>query len=234
MKPQGEFEARKDVEARHRRARHETPLAHRAHSKVALMYPSLAGDSLLRTLQVCSEVRVAPFTDCVVGTDWDVIIVDVAPGNLALVEYALREWDNLGTPEVVVAPSRPCASIESALAHFGIHYIMPLDVACSWIPQTIHSLAALARARRSEKTARSALAETPPPLRRNSPEIHPLFTAESSFREAYLRLLVARSATVREAAAAAGVPYRSFQRMLTTYGIHRATGPGHGNQGGDA
>jgi hypothetical protein len=50
----------------------------------------------------------------------------------------------------------------------------------------------------------------------------PLFLAEGSFREAYLRLLVARNATLREAAAAAGVPYRSFQRMLNTYGIRRS------------
>jgi hypothetical protein len=92
------------------------------------------------------------------------------------------------------------------------------------MPRAIHPLADLARARRAEKKALDALAEVPQPAACTASGLHPLFSAESSFREAYLRMLVARYPTLREAATAAGVPYRSFQRMLTTYGIRRADG----------
>jgi len=194
--------------------------------KVALLYAGTAEVMMLRRrLEACPGLQVDVFADHVAGAEWDVIAVDATSTNLASVEFALREWEALGTPEIVVAPTKPCASIVAALAHFGVRHIMTIESACAWMPHAIHALADLARARRAEKKALDALAEVPPPEPWGASDLHPLFSAETAFRESYLRMLVARNSTLREAATAAGVPYRSFQRMLTTYGIRRGDCP---------
>jgi hypothetical protein len=202
-------------------------LSHRrTHIKVALLYAVTADVlALRRRLEACPGLQVTVFADRVVGTEWDVLAVDATSTNLAAVEFALREWEAMGTPEIVVAPTKPCASIAAALAHFGVRNIMTLESACAWMPHAVRALADLARARRAERRALDALAKVPPPVPCSASSLHPLFGAESSFRETYLRMLVARNSTLREAAAAAGIPYRSLLRMLTTYGIRREDCP---------
>jgi hypothetical protein len=101
-----------------------------------------------------------------------------------------------------------------ALESRGFPYLVARSSLVDWLPGAFAELCALARARRATV---DALARRPAPpgltLKNRRPAVS-LHLAETRFRENYLRLLLAENGSRREAAAQAGVPYRSFCEML--------------------
>jgi hypothetical protein len=126
----------------------------------------------------------------------------------------------LGLSEVVFVIDEAWSPERFALEDRGFQYIVTRSDLIAWLPEALSGLSGIARARRF---SRAALANrpTPPPLASPAqrPKTITLHSAETRFRESYLRLLLAEQGSRRRAADHAGVPYRSFCEMLRKLGI---------------
>jgi hypothetical protein len=155
---------------------------------------------------------------------WPCAPVDVAvvaPEQLDSFATPLFGDDPLvGFPEVVFVIGHVASAQRFALERRGYPYVVLEAELGPWLAASLDQLCTIARTRRQ---AMEALARRPsaPPLPHLGGRGHAfrLHAAEASFRETYLRLLLAEHGSRRKAAAAAGLPYRSFCDMVRRAGI---------------
>lgn len=158
----------------------------------------------------------------------------LAPVDVAVIDANLLgiNWSPLlndprcGYPELVFAVRHPLSPEGIALASRGYRYVIGQDDLHRWLPLRLARLATVAHARRVVIAASLDNSETPKDSepsyglqllgRRPAMTLH---AAESRFREIYMRSLLAEYGSRRAAAAAAGVPYRSFCEMLRKVGL---------------
>jgi hypothetical protein len=99
-----------------------------------------------------------------------------------------------------------------AARSLGIKRLIPFVCVGDWLAAALPQLARMARARREHASAENDL----PPLPQRAPceTAWPLPEAERRFREAYLRRILAETASPALAARKAGLPYTTFRSML--------------------
>jgi hypothetical protein len=131
----------------------------------------------------------------------------------------LAMHDHLGFPEIVAIVERSNDAAALALQAFGIKRVVSLDIAAAWLSETIAPLASIALANRLLRRSSQAMKEAPQMNPLLAPDFLPLSVAESRFRAAYLRALMAQAGSRVRAAKGAGVPYRTLCYMLERYGI---------------
>jgi len=157
----------------------------------------------------------------VVWTRAPVDVAVVAPDRLDSCATPLFADDpRVGLPEVVFVIGDVASAQRFALERRGYPYVLLEADLGPWLAASLDQLCAIARTRRQ---AMAAVARRPsaPPLPHVGGRGHALrlHVAEATFRETYLRLLLAEHGSRRKAAAAAGLPYRSFCDMVRRAGI---------------
>lgn len=125
-----------------------------------------------------------------------------------------------GFPEHVFVVDDNSVSQRLALMSRGYRHVICAEHVAHWLHEQLASLCTLARARRIVLRACSAEAPratlTLGPAAAGAKSLH---SAETQFRETFLRALLTEHGSRRSAAEAAGVPYRSFCEMLRKLGI---------------
>ncbi len=143
----------------------------------------------------------------------DVVVLTAA--SVGTFAQALLCDPRFGLPESVFVVDHDWSPERFVLESMGFRYVVSRRDLTGWLPSVVSRLCELSRARR---TAHEAAASRPPPPDPPgaAPVLQdlPLHLAETRFREAYFRLLLARYGSRREAAEHARVPYRSFCAML--------------------
>jgi len=133
---------------------------------------------------------------------------------------ALAHDPRFGFPELVFAVDERQPAQRLALLSRGCRHVVSSDHLSTWLRDQLPSLCTLARARRIVLGACSA---TTPAVELTldiaGAENMNLHVAETQFRETFLRSVLAEHGSRRQAAKAAGVPYRSFCEMLRKLGI---------------
>jgi hypothetical protein len=180
----------------------------------------------LTVLEGGAELTDRPALSC------DLLVVALLAGAETL-QTCLAAWRRLGQPEIVFltgdGAARPLAE---ALGCAGVRYLVEEASGARWLVKHAAALAEHARARRWVAETRARL---PHPHRPPSTEVEEdrrpaparLFSAEQSFRTAYLQLLLATSRTRREAAEKAGIPYRTLCHLMEKLGLSmRPVSPG--------
>ena len=125
-----------------------------------------------------------------------------------------------GLPESVFVVDHDWSPERFVLESMGFRYVVTRRDLTVWLPSVVSRLCELSRARRMAHEA--VLSRPPPPDPPGAAPLLqdlPLHVAETRFREAYLRLLLARHGSRRRAAEHARVPYRSFCAMLRKLGM---------------
>ena len=160
-----------------------------------------------------SILRRTGWSDCLPAHEIDVAVLHASCLNLGCA--ALAHDPNFGLPELVFAFDDRSQVQRLALLSRGYRHVVSMDGLATWLHDQLTSLCALARARRIVLGA--CAASTPVvDMTLGTPggggmNLH---VAETHFRETFLRALLAEYGSRRLAAAAAGVPYRSFCEML--------------------
>jgi hypothetical protein len=111
---------------------------------------------------------------------------------------------------------------EEAARSLGVQRIVPRSRLVEWLATALEPLACIARAKREQARAEAALPRIPGARSDRSSAPMPLPEAERSFRESYLRALLAQASNARIAAQQAGVPYTTLCSMLKKMGLERA------------
>jgi hypothetical protein len=184
--------------------------------------------------QISSETarRLAPLTVALVdvtssssqvafGALCDILVVGLSGSSLAPLEWSLARWSALGGPELVILSGDLVTDpLARGLGAAGVRYVLAEQTAADWLLEHAPALSEYSRARRALAEATSRL---PGPPRPSAPgpasETLGLFQAEQSFRATYIKTLLARSSSRREAALKARVAYRTFCHMLEKLGI---------------
>jgi len=188
--------------------------------RVLLSLPEKLGRSdLARRLRVGGHVDVVEVDSSLAGRskglrpqplDVAVVHAQSLQPNFA----ALLHDPGFGAPEIVFAVDSDCPAQRLALLSHGYRHVVSGDRLASWLPEQLPALWRLARARRIVLAA--CAANTTPAeftLGKAGRRMH-LHSAETVFRETFLRALLTEHGSRRKAAEAAGVPYRSFCEML--------------------
>ena len=160
-------------------------------------------------------------------TDIDAVVwnLDSHPIDVALIRLGVESCEGLlcGTVLARRAPWVPVlfwiagentgvqAQVAAAL---GIKRLIHEDELLLWLPGAVGPLARYARARREVEEAEAGLPPMPAGAAPAGAVPEPLRQAEQTFRELYLRALLARSTTRQEAATRAGLPYTTLVSML--------------------
>jgi hypothetical protein len=187
---------------------------------VAVLLPEIPSrDQLLRAIRKDASITVltpASPTRPLAPVDVAVLHAD----SLDLACGLLFKDPDFGWPEIVFVVDEEWSPQHLALRSRGFRHVVSREHLSGWLPTVLAALSALARARRMVLDAFA-----------DGPEALPLFArshraralrlrqAETSFREAFMRSLLAECGSRREAAEKAGVPYRSFCEMLRKLGI---------------
>jgi hypothetical protein len=111
---------------------------------------------------------------------------------------------------------------EEAARSLGVQRIVPRARLVEWLATALEPLARIARAKREQARAEAVLPRIPGLARDRSSAPLPLPEAERSFRESYLRALLAQASNARIAAERAGVPYTTLCSMLKKMGLEKA------------
>jgi len=179
---------------------------------------SPASTSLVSALAAHSRLTI-----CEIGAElptsgpFDVAVLHADSLNLAC--GPLLYDASLGLPEVVFVVDDPPSPQYLALKSRGFRNVVRHDDLGGWLPGAIADLGSLARARRIVMRACTDDPVAPVPPRTLASGGIKLHAAETRFRAAFLRSLLAEHGSRRRAAEAAGVPYRSFCEMLRKLGI---------------
>jgi hypothetical protein len=112
---------------------------------------------------------------------------------------------------------------EDAARSLGVQRIVPRSQLVEWLASALEPLARIARAKREQASAEAILPTLPGLDRGRGAASLPLPEAERSFRESYLRALLAQASNARIAAERAGVPYTTLCSMLKKMGLEKAT-----------
>ncbi|MDX2023446.1 MAG: hypothetical protein SF187_24635 [Deltaproteobacteria bacterium] len=126
----------------------------------------------------------------------------------------------LGEPELALICNGQAPSVELALRSVGFSNVVAYDSLA--MEGFVDALIRKCLGRRLQAIAQKELEAHFGRADASSSAGKPLFVAESQFREAYLKALLAKSKTKRQAAEMAGLPYRTLCQMLATFRI----GPG--------
>ncbi len=157
----------------------------------------------------------------------DVLVVVLSGVSQEVLSWVLGSWHELGGPELVfMTPSDSLHPAAAALTAVGARYVVADNDAATWLHENSTALAEFARARRAMERA---LLRRPPPTSPDG-ECHTrvgvgLADAEQRFRTTYLEALMSTSATRRQAAERARVPYRTLSHMLEKLGIPTRRSP---------
>lgn len=147
----------------------------------------------------------------------DIAVLHVSSLNLG--SSPLLYDAGLGLPELVFVVDEACSPQHLALRSRGFRYVVSQSELVDWFPAAMPRLGSLAQARRIVLSACDdglVPAEGLATPKASGVRLH---AAETSFREMYLRSLLAEHGSRRKAAEEAGVPYRSFCEMLRKLGI---------------
>jgi hypothetical protein len=143
----------------------------------------------------------------------DVVVLTAA--SVGTFAQALLCDPGFGLPESVFVVDHDWSPERFVLESMGFRYVVSRRDLTGWLPSVVSRLCELSRARRTAHQAASGRPPPPePPGAAPSLQDLPLHVAETRFREAYFRLLLARYGSRRRAAEHARVPYRSFCAML--------------------
>jgi hypothetical protein len=166
---------------------------------------------------VCLSSYARNSREALASAPYDLVALYMAPALFTELSAVLSDHDPLGFPEILFLCHQPGCPEHLALASSGLGNVLEVAHAAAWLTESLPGLTGLARGRRLIASARRAgfvaLAPVTPDCRLR------LGTAESRFREAYFRALLAKYHSRRAAADAAGVPYRSFCEMLRKLGL---------------
>jgi DNA-binding NtrC family response regulator len=133
---------------------------------------------------------------------------------------ALTERAPWISPIFWVSHAESCLELRIAKA-LGLARVLARENLLPWLHEAAYPMARLARARRATWEAERALPPIPARAAFDEGALTPLPRAEQSFREAYLRSLLAHTTNRREAAERAGVPYTTLVSMLKKFGLSR-------------
>ena len=174
---------------------------------------------LLRLLELESRVTHwapsagSPGTESMGLRDIDVAVFHAA--HLSASCIGLIHDPKTGFPELVFVVDDTCSAQRLALLSRGYRHVIDETRLSVWLPSALPSLCTLARARRIVLEACASVPSIPDAALGKAPGRRMnLHTAETTFREVYLRALLLEQGSRRKAAEAAGVPYRSFCEML--------------------
>jgi hypothetical protein len=148
-----------------------------------------------------------------------VTIIRLGRHQLEALSWGIAAQEQLGYPELVFVVDSLDDPAAQCLRACGVQRIFTEAGCCEWLGKTGHLLAEIARGRRAQRTLASL--PLPPPEQPAAFEapLPALFEAEQRFREAYVRRLMASGCSRKEAAARAGVPYRTLCSILATIGL---------------
>jgi hypothetical protein len=150
--------------------------------------------------------------------------------DVALVRLGLRGCVGIeaGTSSMALWPWLPVlfwtGPIESSLEldvarSLGVARVTDALQLLAWLAKAIEPLTVMARARRAALAAERLLPEWPGQVASPSAAPVALCTAEQEFRETYLRALMQRCRSRREAAQVAGLPYTTLVSMMKKLGV---------------
>ncbi len=144
----------------------------------------------------------------------------VAPERLDSFATPLFADDpRVGLPEVVFVIDDVASAQRYALERRGYPYVLLEADVGPWLAASLDRLCTIARTRRQAMEALARRPSAPPLPQAGRGHALRLHAAEATFRETCLRLLLAEHGSRRKAAAAAGLPYRSFCDMVRRAGI---------------
>lgn len=144
----------------------------------------------------------------------DVYVVHLSEGRSRELSLVVNSQGALRDASVVFwGCSAENAQVSAALA-LGITRIIPEARLVEWLRKALPALIDESRGRRLLRAAREAMPAIPAWTNDQSKCPARLIQAESTFRETYLRRLLAETGNCRRAAETAGVPYRTFYDML--------------------
>jgi hypothetical protein len=149
----------------------------------------------------------------------DIVLVRLLRGELTPLTTALEAYDELDRPELVIVVGQRHDPAIQALFGLGLRRVIEEQDLRSWLSESGHLLRCMARGRRAERRLQESLhpqGETAWAASRRLPR---LFEAEQRFRETYIRAVLGIVGSRREAAALAGVPYRTFCQIVASAGI---------------
>jgi hypothetical protein len=187
---------------------------------VVVLLPSLPSRAqLLRRLAEAARVTIL---------EQERPLPKLAPADIAVLHAdslnvscsPLMHDPDLGFPELVFVVDAAWSPQHFALESRGFRHVVSQQDLSEWLPIVLMQLGSLAQARRIVLGAcagRPTLGELPATSRQTRGiKLH---AAETSFRAAFMRSLLAEHGCRRRAAEAAGVPYRSFCEMVRKLGI---------------
>jgi hypothetical protein len=171
-------------------------------------------------LTVLLQIGVPPRRDT--DSAFDAILVDVAAGGGEGLGRGVSLLGRVRDAEVVFFCENGGAPEVAALRALQWPNLVVGRRARRWI---IDALPTLARVGQARRRLRRAQAEVPPPPDGGDETSLslPLGIAESRFREAYVRAMLAREGGRTTAAKKAHVPYRTFCKIIRKLGIDIAT-----------
>ena len=148
----------------------------------------------------------------------DVVVLEASHPSLSCA--ALIQDPAFGFPEIVFAVDPRYPAQRLALLSRGYRHVISADHLAGWLHEQLSELCALAQARRIVLAACPTQARVADlVLGASANGSMSLHSAETQFRETFLRALLVEYGSRRSAAEAAGVPYRSFCEMLRKLGI---------------
>jgi hypothetical protein len=152
----------------------------------------------------------------VLPVPFDIVLVHLG-FDLTALSWSLRMVTALGHPELVLVTSDAGDPTVAGLHALGVRHVLTQSVAGAWLADAAPWLVRIARARRALEAAKAGLPAIPSG-QQGSPS-GGLFQAEQRFRETYVRTLVARTTSHRDAASEARVSYRTLYHILKKLGL---------------
>ena len=150
---------------------------------------------------------------------FDIAIVELGAG-LSSLDWSLQMRGALGQPELVFVADSAVDAGAAGLRELGIGPILTATSLTDWLTHAAPSLVKMARARRALVEAGAALPRVPDD---DAPPSLGLFAAEQRFRESYVRALIGRTNSRRDAAAEAHICYRTFCHIIKKLGLTRSS-----------
>jgi hypothetical protein len=153
----------------------------------------------------------------------DLVFVRVHRFDLRPLSWVLRARHAFPHAEVVLLVDTLADATAKCLSSLGTRFVVPLAGSANLILDAVVPWVEVSRGRRAQERVDSLFAEAavvPEPHGSPPPE-GGLYQAEQGFREAYIRLVLTASASRREAASRARIPYRTFCQILRRLDIGR-------------
>jgi hypothetical protein len=152
-----------------------------------------------------------PLSPC----EYDAVAIDISAAAGGGLGWGLSLAASMPAAEIILFCESNRSPEVAALRALGWQKFVSGPTAREWIIKALPSFVRIGRARRA---LRCAERDVPPYGRQgcddNGAPTMPLTVAEGRFRESYIRALLLRSGSRTAAAKEAGIPYRTFCKML--------------------